>query len=192
MPAKMRPVNEARFEARWHLGRLLKKVMRGSGPGRGKKVSQTETSFRKYLRDIGLDKSRANEAERIGAIPTEKILRKAFAEAEDEGVLNTVGGMLLYAKPYWYTEKRKAKHKAIAAEAEQSADEGNFGPFPLIYTDPPWRFETYTPDNTHRMPDDHYPTLTDDEIVNFEVAGKTLSEIAAEPVMSLAKADEHA
>ena len=49
--------------ARWKLGRLLKGVERGHGPGRGKKVSHAETSFRAYLKELGLDKTRASEAE---------------------------------------------------------------------------------------------------------------------------------
>jgi hypothetical protein len=72
---KMRPVNEARFVARWHLGRLLKKFERRSGVRTDLVSGRDKVGYRTYLRDIGLDKSRANEAERIGAIPTEKLLR---------------------------------------------------------------------------------------------------------------------
>jgi hypothetical protein len=79
----LRPINEVRFEARWKLGRMLAKaekrqtvgLKRGSSP-----LSRAETTgFRAYLREIGLDKSRANECERIGAIPEPK-LRAAFEE----------------------------------------------------------------------------------------------------------------
>jgi hypothetical protein len=74
---QIRPANEARFEARWQLGRLLAKIERGTGPGRGKKMSRAETSFRDYLAEINLDKARASEAGRIGTLP-EPELRKDF------------------------------------------------------------------------------------------------------------------
>lgn len=64
---EIRPVNELRMRARWRLGQLLSKMERGTGPGRGKKMSQSETSFRAYLKKtLKLDKARAQEAQRIG------------------------------------------------------------------------------------------------------------------------------
>src|ERR1700757_1575933 len=53
----MRPINETRMLARWKLGRALAQVERGAGPGRGKKVSGDQTSFRDLLRSIDLDKN---------------------------------------------------------------------------------------------------------------------------------------
>ena len=52
------------------------------------------------------------------------------------------------------------------------------GPFPLIYADPPWKFEVYSDKGLERTPDQHYPTLSDDDISNFRVAGKSIPEIA--------------
>jgi hypothetical protein len=49
---------------------MLEKIERSKGGRPNKNSSRPETGFRSYLREIGLDKSRANEAERIGAIPT--------------------------------------------------------------------------------------------------------------------------
>ena len=69
------------FEARWKLGQLLAKIERGQTAGlkRGKvsPLSQAGTTgFRAYLSEIGLNKNRANECERISAIPKEKLLRR--------------------------------------------------------------------------------------------------------------------
>ena len=58
---EIRPVNELRMRARWFLGQALAKVERGTGPGRGKKVSQSGTSFRDYLESLNLNKNRAQD-----------------------------------------------------------------------------------------------------------------------------------
>ena len=64
-------MNETRFEARWRLGQLLAKIERRAGRFN---LSRTETnSFRAYLKQLGLDKSRANECQRIAAIPADKL-----------------------------------------------------------------------------------------------------------------------
>jgi hypothetical protein len=60
----LRPVNEVRFEARWKLGQLLAKVDRQQGGSTSRAGTLTP-----YLKEIGLNKNRANECERIAAIP---------------------------------------------------------------------------------------------------------------------------
>jgi hypothetical protein len=42
---------------------------------------------------------------------------------------------------------------------------------PLIYADPPWKFDVYSENGLERTADQHYPTLTDDKIINFRVQG---------------------
>lgn len=59
--------------ARWRLGQALAQVERK--PGRIN-LSRTETnSFRALLKKIGLDKSRAVEAQRIGTLPEPELER---------------------------------------------------------------------------------------------------------------------
>ena len=59
-----------------------------------------------------------------------------------------------------------------------------FGPFPLLYADPPWRWGHFgDPDNQNekgkaRTPDQHYPTLTYEQIRDYEIAGRRIEEIA--------------
>jgi hypothetical protein len=40
----------------WKLGRALAEIERATGPGRGKKAYWSDTSFRLYLKEIGLDR----------------------------------------------------------------------------------------------------------------------------------------
>ena len=56
----------------------------------------------------------------------------------------------------------------------------NVGPFALFYADPPWQFEIYSEMGAERTPDQHYPTLTDQEIIDFTIGGLTVPQIAHE------------
>lgn len=171
----MRTANEARFEARWKLGQLLGKIERDHGPGRGKKISRAGKSFLAYLIEIGLNKNRANECERISAIPEAK-LQKAFEETRLEGVLNTIQSMFLFARPFWKIKVRSSRHRAIRDRAAKAAAPDRFGPFSVLYADPPTHFETYTP-GSYRGPNQHYPTLSWPEIENFTIYSKRIEEI---------------
>jgi hypothetical protein len=44
------------MRARWQLGALLQKMSRGAGPGRGKKMLTTSTSFTAELERISLNR----------------------------------------------------------------------------------------------------------------------------------------
>jgi N6-adenosine-specific RNA methylase IME4 len=174
----MRPINETRMRARWKLGRALAEVQRDSGPGRGN-IEKKLSGFTSFLADLGMTKPTAQAAQRIGTLPANE-LAKAFDQWRERGELLHYADLLLIARPYWYQEKRRQTHQRIKDEAEAAQAPEQLGPFPLIYLDPPWVFETHTPDMTHRMPDDHYPTMTDDEIVAATFCGRTISEMATD------------
>jgi hypothetical protein len=88
-PDEIREINEYRMRARRRLGALLDKIERHQGP-------QTETSrphtFRAYLKQLGLDKTRAHEAQRIATMP-EPEFEKALAATHKsgDGVLDAWG-----------------------------------------------------------------------------------------------------
>jgi hypothetical protein len=77
------------------LCRVLMEREKHAGPGRGHKgektVSRTGMSFWGYLKDIGLDKNRANEAERISAIPKEKLASCLFGDARSRSTIARPG-----------------------------------------------------------------------------------------------------
>jgi N6-adenosine-specific RNA methylase IME4 len=73
---------------------------------------------------------------------------------------------------------RVKRHRTIAAAAGNAAGLEHRGPFPLIYADPPWEFEVYSEKGLDRTADQHYPTLTDQEIIDFKIYGKSVPEIA--------------
>jgi len=176
-PDQIREANEGKFRARWKLGKLLAQVEKGTGPGRGKKISRSEKSLMARYKEWALDKTRASEAQRIGAMPEPK-LEGALAKHRGTEEFMTFRELILYARPFWHQEKRVMNHQRIVKQAAKAKLPGMLGPFSLMYWDPPARFETHTPDMTHRMPDDHYPTLTDDEIINIMFDGHSIVDLA--------------
>jgi N6-adenosine-specific RNA methylase IME4 len=64
---------------------------------------------------------------------------------------------------------RRTRHLAIHAKAiEVSAMDGSQR-FPLIYADPPWTFETYSDEGIDKTPGQHYPVMSDEEIIAYDI-----------------------
>ena len=126
------------------------------------------------LKESGIDKNLAHRARTLAAMPTEDFT--VFVDEGREQVQRSVERAVIA------TEVRKAKHQAIADKASLTLS--NVGPFPLIYADPPYKWGHFGDLNNEseagkgRTPDQHYPTLTYDEIKDFTLAGKPVSEIA--------------
>jgi N6-adenosine-specific RNA methylase IME4 len=146
--ADIRPVNETRMTARWKLGRLLAEVERGHGPGRGKKKDDDHPSFLAYLKQIKLDKQAAILAQRIGTLP-EGELEKAFARAHKDNDYLTYNDLIEIGRPYWYQASRQRKHQKIVELAAVRNRVEKFG-----------------------------PTLTYEQIRDYEIAGRRIEEIA--------------
>jgi N6-adenosine-specific RNA methylase IME4 len=172
----IRPARELFLDSRWLLGRLLVKVLRGK-PGPKKDKERPAPQFKDELDRLGLEKKRAIEAQRIGTLPV-KEKTKAYASARDDGILPTLTLLIDVARPFWYQANRRQRHKAIAKAA--SAFEEVIGPFPLVYADPPWKFHTYSEKGLERTPDQHYPTLSDQEVIDFEIQGRWISKVISD------------
>jgi N6-adenosine-specific RNA methylase IME4 len=177
---EIRPVRELFLDSRWTLGRMLRKIMRHeTHGGRPKKnLVRAAPSFAAELRRLNLVPKRAIEAQRIGTLP-EAEKAKTYRDAQKQDVLPTIELLIDVARPYWYQESRRQKHREIADAAMAGQEPDSFGPFALIYADPPWKFEIYSDKGLERTPDQHYPTLSDEEIANFTVFGHKISELAS-------------
>jgi N6-adenosine-specific RNA methylase IME4 len=185
-PEQLRPVRELYLDARCSLGVMLRKMLRGAGPGRGKKKERGVPSFTAELLRLNLPKPRAIECQRASYLPTDE-RRKVYAEAKQQEILPTMEWLIEEASPYWYKERREERHHSIATRAKVRIASDRLGPFPLIYADPPWTFETYTPKGheSHRMPEDHYPVMSDEEIANFKIGDQPISDLAADTILFL-------
>ena len=115
------------------------------------------------------------EAQRVACLPQPE-LEKFCNRARKAGDPPTFDELLRYARPYWYQKSRRSKHQAIRDRAVMNRS--IVGPFPLIYADPPTKFETYSEKGLERTPDQHFETLTWDEIIDFMIDGKLVRDIA--------------
>jgi hypothetical protein len=176
----MRPINELRMRARWKLGSALAVVERATHPGKGKLASASLTSL---LTRLALNRQTALEAQRIAALPDE-VLAKAFALWRQRNDLLHYTDLIDISRPYWAKVRRQIRHRNIHAGAVGRMVLAHPGPFPLIYADPPWKFEIYSDLGLERTPDQHYPTLSYEEIRNFCINGVPMSKIAHNPEKS--------
>lgn len=175
------PVNHARMTARWKLGQALAKVERSAGPGRGRKGEKNQGGLESLLGRLGFSHDTATRLQRLGALPDAELASAKAAAAKEEHPedrLLQFGALIKLARPWWYKESREGKHRKIKAAASAGSSIFRRGPFPLLYADPPWKFEIYSPKGLERTPDQHYPTLTDEEIAGFTVKGWTVDQLA--------------
>ncbi|WP_246175653.1 MT-A70 family methyltransferase [Bradyrhizobium paxllaeri] len=144
---------------------MLAEVERGTGPGRGKKVSGLSTSFRAFLKKIGLQKDTALEAQRIGTLPDPELI-KAFERARADDRLLYFTDLIRVARPWWKKESRTQREQALGAKI-MALPEQKFG---VILEDFEWDFETFSRiTGMDRHASNHYPTAaeahTPEEIV---------------------------
>ena len=158
----MHLINEHRMRARWRLGQMLAAVARHKG-GKGVRAAH---GFLETIKRLKLERSRAIEAQRIGYLPRIE-LERIFVEAREIGELVTITWLIDAARPYWYKASRIKRHKDIAAAAAEQNTDTEQATFPLLYFDPPWRFSVYSEKGLERTPDQKYPTMTDEAIIEY-------------------------
>jgi N6-adenosine-specific RNA methylase IME4 len=127
------------------------------------------------LAEAGIGKNLANRARTLAALPgeqLEQIIRDGREDVERSGVERSALSKI----------SRAEKHRKISERANLCL--ASLGPFPLVYADPPWKwghFGEHDKENEAgkgRTPDQHYPTMTYDEIKQLRVGGKLVREIA--------------
>jgi len=173
---------EMRKRAERRLGELMENLRKAGQLAegtRGSKVKGARVSKKPTLASQGIEKSLADRARKAAAMPEEKFEQSVARDAaiavaaveNSKEVVKAARREEIKAK----LKKRKQRHREIRTSAVVGKIEGRF---PLIYADPPWHFETYTPAGGGRAPDNHYPTLDDQSIVDFAIDGRPIREVA--------------
>jgi N6-adenosine-specific RNA methylase IME4 len=172
---------EIRVRAERRLGGMMaaQKEQFGTAQGRRTDLGFSKTQVDKAtLQEAGIDKNLAHRARQLHAMSSEAFEamvsdgREEARRSAERAVISKIN--------------RQEKHQDIATKAKAGCVLAHTGPFPLIYADPPWKWGHFgEPDQENergkaRTPDQHYPTLTYDEIKEFRVGGKSVREIAHE------------
>jgi N6-adenosine-specific RNA methylase IME4 len=162
------------FEIRKRAERRLGEIMDGAGHGGDRKSSVSEKRLKQSLANQGIDTNLAHRARQAKAMP-EADFETLIARGREEVRKSAERSADSKAN-------RQEKHQSIAAKARLSL--ANMGPFPLILADPPWKWGHFGEQDKEneagkgRTPDQHYPTLTYDEVKDFLVIDKLVRDIA--------------
>jgi N6-adenosine-specific RNA methylase IME4 len=180
--AKNRDLEADAFEIRLRSERRLGEMMQAQPKARGaiergtKRGTTRDILKPAWLAEAGIDKNLADRARKLAALPAEQ-LKNLIADGRDDVRRSAERAILAKVN-------REERHERIFASAKKAADPENLGPFPLIYADPPWRWDHFgnagavNEAGKAATADQHYPTLSYEQIKSFKVAGKPISEIA--------------
>jgi len=156
-------------------------------------VSRASVQRAAEVRESGVPELAAKvEAGEI-AVSTAAVIASAPAEVQREVIAaDDEREIIRRAKEIQQRRKEeriaeKAKAVAEIAAREPALPLNSMGPFPVLYADPPWRYDFA--EDTGRQIENHYPTMTLDEIKKLEVpaavgavAAATASRYGAGPV----------
>lgn len=157
---------EIRMRAERRLGELIRLQKETVGLNRGASGSIVTGSGREpvkdtrpTLADAGIDKKLSMRAQQFAALPDEKF---------EESVARTRQAVQRTVK---IESDRTERLLNLAEIARGNSDLGVGVRYPIIYADPPWQYENPPIGATNRAIENHYPTMTLDEICALPVSG---------------------
>lgn len=119
------------------------------------------------LNEIGISKTESSRWQQLASIP-EKEFEHAIGQAKIAGQELTRTMLHKIAKDQQQTERREERIAKIAAPLN------TVGRFPLIYADPPWRYDFMSVDAW--KVENHYPTMPIDEICALPIGDITTKD----------------
>ena len=163
-------VAEIKCRACVKIGRLSSQLPKAKTKGRSGTVRLPSSgkSKTKSLADANINTTSADRYEELAeaedAEPTKA--EQYYEGCKAEGRTPTLGGLRNALKG-----DRRATRVTELAEATRKASQ-SIGKklYPVIYADPPWRFEPYSRDSgLDRAADNHYPTMTLEELKELKI-----------------------
>lgn len=148
---------EIRLRAERRCGELLK-VMKETGQrdpgGKGKIASRSATQ----LKDLGLTRDQSSKWQALAAVPEKKFqsLMEEWRERVGQESERVTANLLREGQ-------RASRDSSLAKQAWPD------GKYPVIYADPPWRYEY--PSTESRAIENQYPTMSLEEICALDVKG---------------------
>jgi N6-adenosine-specific RNA methylase IME4 len=120
------------------------------------------------LAEAGIDKKLSARAQKLAALPDAEF-EERLARAKREAITSVEQTRADRAAE---VRERRALREAELGAFQAALPNKRYG---VIYADPPWRFVPYSLELSGRLAEDHYPTMSLDEIKALDVA-----EIAAD------------
>ena len=111
-----------------------------------------------------------------GCYELTKLKDEDFDAALDANLI-TPTSRFIDIKHFVKKKRREAKHQEVADSAATVPLEDP--EFNIIYADPPWEFTTYSEKGKDLAPDQHYPTMADEEISLLAYGDKWIGDCAA-------------
>lgn len=153
---------ELKLRAERRGGELLAVMEKQNGRPSKEKRSHDVT----VLKDIGIEKMQSHRWQRIASIP-ETMFEQHVESAKVSGDELTTSSVLALAKSL----KKEAKQSAVVESVTESTEDLNElvadgKKFACIMADPPWQYGNQA---TRASTDNHYPTMTVDEIAALPV-----------------------
>lgn len=143
------------------------------------KELQPEVSNRQIAKVLGIGEATVRrDAAPSDALTAKKAsqINEAKAPAASNGALSGAAAAKLVGRAEGREERREERLDNLAEIARGNADLDTSVRYPIIYADPPWRYENPPIGASNRSIENHYPTMT-------------LEEICALPVTDLATDD---
>jgi N6-adenosine-specific RNA methylase IME4 len=162
--------SSVKIHAERKLGEMLREMkLANSAPGNqytGPQQTVSHDPDRVTLRDLGVTKSESSRSQQIADLPQD-VVDAYIAESTETLREPTTAGLLRLAKRLRAQpapEPATAPTSQLATHLDQLLSTGQ--KFSTIYADPPW---SYNNQATRGATDDHYPTMTVDEICDEPV-----------------------
>jgi N6-adenosine-specific RNA methylase IME4 len=163
---------EIKLRAERKAGELLGKLERGKPPGKAVPSNVGRNSdYRTALTDASATRQDASRWQQVAAIPTKKFegwlteSKNERCELSTHGLLREVGREV--------RREERTENLAEISKNDMRLD-GSIGSFPILYADPPWRYEHVETES--RAIENQYPTMALDEICALPAADVATSD----------------
>jgi N6-adenosine-specific RNA methylase IME4 len=172
---------EIRMRAERRAGELLiemaQRKERDSGKGNRNPALKSQAATPK-LADLGISKTQSSRWQQLAALHADQFETKL--ERDSRRAYDHIARRFIKEAEIERTKERHAKiieHGCTVTDLVALADSGKR--FSVIYADPPWPFETWTPaGKIHTAADNHYGTAALDQIAKLPVASLAADDCA--------------
>jgi len=155
-----RKAERIRVRAERRSGELLaaREMAKPGGDMRPEHRSSRKTDAPETLKELGINKNQSTHWQQVAAVPS-AVFERAVESAKPTVAVNAI-----------VKRKRRAvRELGLAERTRRAAAQLGSKLYGVIYADPPWRFKPYAEETgSDRAADNHYPTLTIDDIADIE------------------------